>query len=149
MGSIKSKIISVMLSALWVLCILQCYADKASAHWHSQESGKVHHHHHSSNGADKHEHGEPSDQDSHSSGVVDCCELMLRLSTVASVDRDALDQSQAAQGLPFIFSLYSTIPSTNIPGPEVRSSVDYRVTDLSRHVRSLRVPNAPPSNVVN
>ena len=147
------------LAALWVLCILHCLSDRATAHWHSLPSGEAHHHHHATpefnhpepDDSETHEHGEPDTGHSHEGTPIgsQCCDLKVRPSTTLFGDRTLVLELLIVNpfspaGLPPA-SIQSVALRRGL-GAEERSNLFSGVTS---HIRTLVAPNAPPSTSVS
>ena len=143
------------MASVWVLCLLHCVADQASAHLHQLPSGKVHHHHHSTNGhsteganhSGPHQHGEPLSEHAHDGEleVSECCALKARVASPSFADRASdLELSSLKTSLASISARTPVAHGNSGSCIEGNLGRD-RFAEVAVRIRSLRAPNAPPS----
>jgi hypothetical protein len=162
MGIIRGKVLALVMASVWVLCLLHCVADQASAHLHQLPSGKVHHHHsttghssdhHSTQGADQtgsDEDGEPLSEHAHDEEleVSECCALKARVSSPGLADRASdLELSSLKTSLASISARTPVAHGNSGSCIEENLGRD-RFAEVAVRIRSLRAPNAPPSTHV-
>lgn len=163
------------MASIWMLCLLHCVAEQATAHWHRLPSGKLyHHHHHSTHDHSTHDHSthdhstqgsnrENSDPHANShtheqtdngaahsgdSTMSDCCGLKARISAASFTDRSLGDELPTLNALWEQASLWTPVKDED-PGPCIAAnSGGGGLTQVATRIRTLLAPNAPPSTYV-
>lgn len=139
---------SITLAVVWTLCILHGFVDNATAHWHVQESGKVHHHHHPFDAPQEHDHGEPLQGHSDTTEGADLCEAAARVSNSIQLEKSAPVFEKRGFWIQEIFALVSLDAPLRKPQTTVSNQEELPSTDLAARIMSLLAPNAPPARLL-
>ncbi len=135
------RLIALVLVAVWASCVFHSTLDRATAHWHVQESGQSHHHHHPIGESPSHHHpdGEPLGGHSHETGVVDCCSVEALRASYPELK--PIVESLQAEFVSIVFKA----PSVDWVVPYYQLDLyDKEKPDLRWSILTLHAPNAPP-----